>query len=96
MHMGWVEVQRSAILVYIDEQNPVRVIRAELDKNGEWLKLLDQVSKRPKASIIFLMREDAMSMYYAARTVALSKGARNGKLPVIGQGKIDLSLFKGL
>ena len=57
------------------------------------MKLLDRVADNDKATIIFLVRDDGLATYELASRIARSRYARNGKLPVIGQGRIDLSLF---
>ena len=53
-------------------------------------------AKQPKGIVIFLVREDALDTYFAAYNIARGRYARAGKLPVIGQGQIDLSVFNEL
>lgn len=89
----FVECTSSGIVIY-EGAEPQRVRRADLASDETFLDLLKRVAAAPKATVIFLVREDALGTYYAARNVAYQNGARNGKLPVIGQGKIDLSLFE--
>jgi len=88
----FVECAASGIVVYEGEK-PRRVLRADLGSDKDFLALLDRVAADSKATVIFLVRDDGLSTYYAARSLARSHFARNGKLPVIGQGKIDLSMF---
>ena len=88
----FVECGASGVVVY--EGQPWRVRRADLATDEKFLALLDRVAAQPKASVIFLVRDDALGTYYAARSLARSHYARNGKLPVIGHGKIDLSMFE--
>jgi hypothetical protein len=87
----FVECAASGVVVY--EGEPWRVRRADLAADEKFLALLDRVAAQPRASVIFLVRDDALGTYYAARSLARSHYARNGKLPVIGHGKIDLSMF---
>ena len=89
----FVECAASGIVVYEGEK-PRRVLRADLSSDKDFLALLDRVAADPKATVIFLVRDDALSTYYAALSLARSRYARNGKLPVIGHGKIDLSMFE--
>jgi len=89
----FVECAASGIVVYEGEE-PRRVRGAELNSDEGFLALLDRIAAQPKATVIFLVRDDGLGTYYAARAVARSRYARNGKLPVIGHGKIDLSMFK--
>lgn len=58
-----------------------------------FIQLLDTISQQDKGSVVFLVRPDGVSSYYTARSVAISRYCRNGKLPVPGQGPIDLSVF---
>lgn len=58
-----------------------------------FIQLLDSISQQDKGSVVFLVRPDGVSSYYTARSVAISRYCRNGKLPVPGQGPIDLSVF---
>ncbi|MEE3219193.1 MAG: hypothetical protein VX257_02970 [Planctomycetota bacterium] len=88
----FVECAASRIIIYQDgAKHPVR--RADLKKDAVFLNLLEQVAESERDTIVFLVRDDAISTYFSARNVARSKYARNGKLPVTGHGKIDLSLF---
>jgi polyhydroxyalkanoate synthesis regulator phasin len=89
----FVECAATRIVIYGgDEPRPVR--RADLRTDAAFLELLDRIADSEKQTVVFLVRDDAVGTYMAARNVAIEKYARNGKLPVIGQGKIDLSLFK--
>jgi hypothetical protein len=89
----FVECTASGIVVHEGDE-PWRVRRADLRTDERFAALLDRIAERPEASVIFLVRDDALGTYYAASAVARSHYARNGKLPVIGHGKIDLSMFK--
>ncbi len=61
-----------------------------------FVALLDRIARQPKGIVIFLVREDALDTYFAAHDIARTHYARAGKLPVIGQGRIDLSVFNQL
>jgi hypothetical protein len=89
----FVECAASGVVVYEGDE-PWRVRRADLKSDKDFLALLDRVAAEPKATVIFLVRDDGLGTYYAARSLARSHYARNGKLPVIGHGKIDLSVFE--
>jgi len=81
-------------VVMLENAPPKRVRRADLTTDADFLALLDRIAADPKSTVIFLVRNDALPTYDAAHNVARSHYARNGKLPVIGHGRIDLSLFK--
>ncbi len=90
----FVECAASGIVIYEGAQ-PHRVHRKDLATDKTFTELLDRVAKQPKATVIFLVRDDGLGTYHAAGAIARSHYARNGKLPVVGHGKIDLSFFKG-
>lgn len=89
----FVECNATGLVIY-DGPQPRRVRRAELRTDETYLALLDKIADKPKDTVIFLLRDNGLWTYYAARAVALERGVRNGKLPVVGKGKIDLSVFK--
>ena len=74
-------------------KEPQRVRQADLAAEKAFIGLLDQVAESEKQSVIFLVRNDGLSTYRTARSLANAHEARNGKLPVIGQGRLNLSYF---
>jgi hypothetical protein len=86
----------AAGIVLLEADPPKRIRRADLAADEDFVRLLDNVAGRPKATVIFLVRDDGLPTYFSASGVARAHYARNGKLPVIGQGNIDLSMFKKL
>lgn len=89
----FVECTTADVVIYEDDP-PKRVRLADLKTDQTFLALLDRISADPDSTVIFLVRDDALGAYFSASAVARSRYARNGKLPVIGHGKIDVSLFK--
>lgn len=89
----FVECAASGVVIFAEDP-PRRVPRAAMAKDEGFLALLDRIAKQPKGTVIFLVRDDGLGTYYSASAMARSHYARNGKLPVIGHGKIDLSFFK--
>ncbi|MBX3414062.1 MAG: hypothetical protein KF708_15350 [Pirellulales bacterium] len=85
---------RSDSIVLLDAEPPKRIPRSEIATNADFLAALAHISRGEKRSVIFLLRSDAIDVYYAAADVARRNYARNGKLPVVGQGEIDLSVFR--
>jgi seryl-tRNA synthetase len=64
-----------------------------LDQNYD--DFLRHVASTPKAMVVFLLREDGLNSYNRAAGWAESRFAvRHGKLPLPGQGEVDLSLFQ--
>jgi translation initiation factor 1 (eIF-1/SUI1) len=84
----------AAGIVILEADPPKHVRREDLAADADFCALLDDVTNRPKATVIFLIRDDGVPTYFAASRVARSRYAPNGKVPVIGRGKIDVGLFK--
>lgn len=95
----FVECTATGLAVHEGDE-PQRILRGDIAKeDGEFRKLLERVSAKPKGQIVFLIRPDAVGTYNTARNVARSHYGpngycRNGKLPVPTQGDIDLSIFR--
>lgn len=85
----FVECADTGIVILEDE--PARVRTNDLSSDRRYLDLLDQVANSSDRIVIFLLRDNAAATYWAARKVAETRGSRHGKIPVIGQGEIDLS-----
>jgi uncharacterized membrane protein (DUF106 family) len=81
----------SVVLHQADKQPRIRA--ADLAQNEDFLKLLSEVAASPKTTLVFLIRDNGLGTYHTARGLADEHEARNGKLPVIGQGRLDLSYF---
>ncbi len=88
----FVECTSSSIVIYTNEP-PTRVRIADLRVSMDFTNLLATVSANTNLTLIFLVREDGAGAYYNASRIATETGIRNGKLPIMGQGNIDLSLF---
>ena len=88
----FVECTKNSIVIH-DKKEPIRVRRADVGKDANYVSLVKEVAQQPNTRIVFLIRDDGMGTYYDARRVATNNYARNGKLPVIGHGKLDLSQF---
>ena len=86
----------AAGLVFLEEKPPRRLRKADMAADEAFVALLDRIARQPKGIVIFLVREDALDTYFAAHDIARTHYARAGKLPVIGQGQIDLSVFNQL
>lgn len=88
----FVECTASGVVIH-EGSDPQRVPTSELNNSPAFLGLLERVSQQPKGTVIFLIRSDGLGTYHRAGNIAKARYCRNGKLPVIGQGRIDLSIF---
>jgi len=89
----FVECNATAIVIY-EKDPPVKVSRSKIKTDPTFKALIDRIADNPKLTIIFLVREDGISTYRTAQSTAVAGYAKNGKLPVVGKGKLDLSMFK--
>ena len=90
----FVECNAHGIAIYEDSDSPYRIATGAIETDEKFLAHLERVASNPKASVVFLVRSDGLGAYYRAAALAKANYARNGKLPVVGQGKIDLSQFR--
>jgi len=90
----FIECTKNGIVVLDGPNKDLRVRRDDLSKSLPFVELLDKIGAQSKGTVIFLVRQDAVYTYNIASSVARSRFCPNGKLPVEGNGKIDLSKFK--
>lgn len=87
-------VECAAGSIVMHTINPPKLIRAaNMVNDKDFIALMEKVANGVNDSIVFLIRSDGLSTYYAARKLCTDREIRNGKLPVIGDGRIDLSHF---
>lgn len=81
----------SIVLHHMPE--PKRVRRNDVVKDKDFLALLNKVANGTNDSVVFLLRSDALATYRMCRGICVKQDVRNGKIPVVGKGRIDLSAF---
>ncbi|MFW6059093.1 MAG: hypothetical protein ACODAQ_02865, partial [Phycisphaeraceae bacterium] len=91
----FVECRSDAVLVYhdLDGEEVERFSNRNLAENLDFIRLLDRYAVNDNR-MVFLVRDDARVTLIHAERVASSRGVYNGKLPLIGHGDTDLSVFK--
>jgi hypothetical protein len=90
----FIECTASDIAIYSTaEAPPTRHLRSGLRTNLDFIAFVDRIAADPGKQIVFLVREDAYYTWRDANYVANSRYCINGMLPVVGQGKIDLTAF---
>jgi uncharacterized protein YlxW (UPF0749 family) len=89
---AFVECAAASLVIYTNDPPP-RVRTADLRLSMAFTNLLASVSADTNKTLVFLVREDGASTFFTASRIATELGVRNGKLPIMGQGNIDLSLF---
>lgn len=72
---------------------PTKIELKDLAKNEPFKQIVKRIAGQEKSTIVFLVRQDGADSFYTARRLADAEGARNGKLPLVGNGDVDLSFF---
>jgi len=88
----FVECTRHGVVI-LDGTN-ARIPRDGLTTDETFAAAMAKARERENGVMIFLVRPDGVGTYHRASDVARARQTRNGKLPVIGQGEIDLSQFE--
>jgi hypothetical protein len=88
----FIECTATSLVVYHNNRT-TRIRRSDLSRSDTFAKILDAIAATEKGMAVFLIREDGLRTYYVARSIAKTRYCPNGKLPVLGQGKLDLSKF---
>jgi len=90
----FVEARKEGIVIHaVSKTIPIKL--ADIAKDADYKKLVDYVKEGENSgrTIVFLIRQDALGTYNHARDVALAGGANTSKLPLLGEGAVDLSAF---
>jgi len=91
----FVECNASGIVVYRPGAEPLKVTTGSIGTDTGYDEFLKMVAATPKSLLLFLMRTDGLGTYNRAAGWAENQfQVRNGKLPLPGQGAVDLSLFQ--
>lgn len=91
----FVECNASGIVIYLGKGEPIRLNLAAIGTDASYDEFLKTAASTPKSMVLFLLRDDGIEAYNRAAGWAEGKfNVRTGKLPLIGQGEIDLSLFR--
>lgn len=88
----FVECTKDAVVIYEPagtKRIPASVLKTDQVFNG----FLTAVKATEQRTIIFLIRSEGVGTFHTASMQADSVGSRYGKLPIAGDGLLDLSLF---
>ncbi len=87
-------VECAADSFVMHTQTPTKRIRtANAAKAKEFINLMELAANGKNDSIVFLVRNDGLGTFRTLKGLCDKRNIRNGKLPVVGQGRIDLSAF---
>lgn len=88
----FVECAEGAIVMH-HLQPPKRIPAGQMASDSDFIALLEKALNGKDDTIVFLVRSDGLAVYQAARKMCQDRQIRNGKIPVVGKGRIDLSAF---
>ena len=91
----FVEATKNGILLHegTGGKKPKLIPHAKIPTDATWRDLV-QRSKGQDKTVVFLIREDAVPVWYQAKKVADAEQARVGNLPLVGDGPVDLTRFR--
>ena len=90
---SFIECQKDAIVLHT-EAEPLLIRTAEVVANPKFIALLEKVANGRNEVVIFLIRSDGLGTYRTVKALCDAQEVRNGKLPVVGHGRLDLSHFR--
>lgn len=87
-------VECAAESFVMHTETPQKRIRtANAAKAEKFIALMELAANGKNDSIVFLVRSDGLGTFRTLKGLCDQRSIRNGKLPVVGQGRIDLSAF---
>ncbi len=90
---NFVECTKDAIVLHTEEP-PLTIRRAEIPANAKFVALLEKVANAKNQTVILLLRSDSLSTYRLVKKLCDDNEVRNGKLPAVGNGRLDFSHFR--
>ena len=89
----FVECTASSIVLHTEDP-PLTIRNAEIAANAKFVELLEKVANDRNQTIIFLLRSDSLATYHLVKKLCDDNDIRNGKLPAVGNGRLDLRHFR--
>ncbi len=88
----FVECTRDGLIIH-DKGNTERIDRRNIAISDSYSVLVDRVKATAGGTVIFLVRPNGIRAFNLASTEADKRKVRSGKLPIPGQGELDLEHF---
>jgi hypothetical protein len=86
----FVEAAKDGLVIH-EGDTPWQVPAAKIGSDPKFKALLAKVKDDPDAIVTFLVRSDGLGTLAAGQQVAAAAGARSGRVPLPGDGALDLS-----
>jgi myosin heavy subunit len=95
VHPTFVECTKEGVRLH--DPDPAKsgfvTLRDMRNDDKPYMQLLKENDERSDRMIIFLLRSDAIKTFDDAKRLADKNHAYNSRLPIVGQGRVDLSEF---
>jgi hypothetical protein len=88
----FIEARKDGVVIHSPSRK-ITVPWRDIPKNADFEKVARFVADDPNRSIVFLIRSDARGPYRAAEERARQLGAVTSKVPLVGDGELDLTHF---
>jgi len=89
----FVECTHTHLIMYVGGKQ-IKVSYGKFGQDKNFIELVDRVAKQDQERIVFLLRPDGVRSFNSAANIARQRQCRYGKIPVPGEGPLDLSMFK--
>lgn len=89
----FVETTKEGVRIHTPEGETFVTNRDLRNSDKPYMQLIKDSDERTDRMIIFLIRSDAIRTFDTVKALADKGHAYNSRLPIVGQGKVDLSLF---
>jgi len=90
---NFIECTAGAIVLHTED--PPRTIRlAAIAADAKFRQLMEKVANDNRQTIVFVLRSDALGTYHMVKTLCDQNNVRHGKLPAVGNGRLDFSHFR--
>jgi hypothetical protein len=90
----FIETRKDDVVIHAPSRT-VEVPRGKLAADPDFQRAARFAADSEDRLVVFLVRADSRSTFYAAQDAARKLGAVTGKVPLIGDGELDLSGFLG-
>ncbi len=90
---NFVECTAEAIVMHTDDP-PLTIRKADIPAHERFLALMQFVANNNQQTIVFLVRSDSLGTYRMVKKLCDDNNVRNGKLPAVGNGRLDFSHFR--
>lgn len=90
---NFVECTADAIVMHTEDP-PLTIRTPQVAAHAKFVALMEKVANSKNETIIFLLRSDSLKTYRVVNKLCTDFQVRNGKLPVVGNGRLDFSHFR--